>query len=457
MQDASLAEAVGQRFSHVLIDEMQDTNPLQYLIIDALAPHTSLFCVGDDAQSIYGFRGADFASIHSFTDRYPTAQVYRLQQNYRSTQEILDLSNWLLGQSPLNYDKSLTAARGTGDVPKLIEREDQHQQADYIARTILTAYDCEERWSNNMVLVRTGYSGRSIESKFLEYKIPHVLIGGVSLFGAKHVKDVVSLLRILANRQDEIAWMRYLQLWPRIGDRTADRLFQALAFGDTAVDQPANTLMQAVQQFAASDQSGWTGPLIYCLQGSTAPATAFRCAVEALTPRLSTLYQNDHWETRQKDFEYVGQLAERHRTIAGFVDEYLLNPVYESELRRSAGDDKVKIITIHSAKGLEAPRCFVTDVQPGVYPKAGLTEAEIEEERRVLYVAMTRAANELHVCRCQRGWASSYVGQGDEGYFLDGLRGGLVQQDRLPPRVSRGSRSGRRGSVDQVLRASSAT
>ena len=432
LQDSDLAQAVGRRFPHILIDEMQDTNPLQWLIVDALAPYCSLFCVGDDAQSIYGFRGADFESIHSFTNRLPTAKVLKLEENYRSTQEILDLSNWLLAQSPLEYDKSLRAARGKGFKPKLVETEDQFSQADYVAQTVLSAYETEEKWSNNMVLVRTGYSGRSVESKFIEYKIPYVLIGGVSLFGAKHVKDVLSLLRILANRSDELAWMRYLQLFPGIGEKTADRIFESVALGRDVfgVDGPVESLHDVLQEFAANDQSGWTTPLLQCLRGSVNPEDAWKQAVKALSERLAKIYRSDNWESRRQDFVYVGDLAKKHDTIAGFIDEYLINPVYESELSQKKDDDCVTIITIHSAKGLEASRCFVVDVQPGSFPRAAtVSKKEIEEERRVLYVAFTRAADELHVCRSRRGWSSNRRDSDSESYFLKDLSPELVDFD----------------------------
>jgi DNA helicase-2/ATP-dependent DNA helicase PcrA len=282
-----------------------------------------------------------------------------------------------------------------------------------------------------MVLVRTGYSGRAVEAKFIEYKIPHVLIGGVSLFGARHVKDVLSLLRILANRSDEMAWMRYLQLWPGIGEKTADHIFETVAldgeglFADNVTSEP---LIDVVRRLSLNDRSGWTTPLLRCLEGPAAPADAWRRAVSALDDRLAAIYRNDNWDSRQKDFTYVADLATKHDTIAGFIDEYLLNPVYESEIAKTKNEDCVTIITIHSAKGLEASRCFVVDVQPGSFPKSnGSRLKEIEEERRVLYVAMTRAADELHVCRSRRGWVSTRRDTESESYFLNQLPPQLVE------------------------------
>lgn len=423
-----LADAVGKRFSHIMIDEMQDTNPLQYLIVDALASRTNLFCVGDDAQSIYGFRGADFESIHGFKERYPQATVLKLQQNYRSTQEILDVSNWLLDASPLDYGKRLNAARGGGSKPILQEFEDQWEQADYVSETILEAHQAEERWANSMVLTRSGYSARPVEASFLSRKIPYVLIGGQSLFGAKHVKDVMSLLRICANRRDELAWMRYLQLWKGLGEVTAERIFASVAMEPkSGSNQPGKvgSFRELIETHREADKFGWTAPLFQCLSASPKPTDQLDVALSALEPRLATIFQNDNWEARRRDFAYVRELASKHKTMQAFVDEYLLNPVYEKNSEQTDDRDVVKIITIHSAKGLEASRCFVIDVARGIFPKRGLSEKEAEEERRVLYVALTRAANELHITRAERGWSAPRADD-ETGYFLSNLPLDLV-------------------------------
>jgi DNA helicase-2/ATP-dependent DNA helicase PcrA len=422
LSNPKLAAAVGERFRHIMIDEMQDTNPLQYLIVDALAPHTNLFCVGDDAQSIYGFRGADFESIHAFKERYPAANVLKLQENYRSTQEILDVSNWLIKQSPLAYDKDLVAARGSGTMPILCDAEDRWDEADFVAHKILASFEVEDRWRNNMVLTRTGFGARAVESKFLEMKIPYVLIGGQSLFGARHVKDVMSLLRIYSNRDDELAWMRYLQLWRGLGEVTADKIFKSVALHDDgAYSTNKDELRTTIEAAAVHDQFGWTGPLLKVLETANTPVELVDAAYSSLEKPLATIYQNDNWDARKRDFEYVRELATKHRTMSRFVDEYLLNPVYESDKDRASTDDKVRIITVHSAKGLEASRCFVIDVAPGEFPRRGSTDKEVEEERRVLYVAITRAANELYITRSTRGWTQAHATQKNDRYFFSGI------------------------------------
>ncbi len=419
LQQKEIAEALGDRFKHILIDEMQDTNPLQWLIVDALIPHTSVYCVGDDAQSIYGFRGADFESIHGFTVRVPDGTILKLQENYRSTQEILDVSNWLLTQSELKYDKELTAKRGAGRKPLLVDCEDAYAQADVIVQHIFEAYQTENKWANNMILIRGGYQGRSIEARLIESEIPYVLIGGVGLLGAKHVKDLLTIPRIMANRFDEIAWLRFLELWPGVGERTAERIFESICGDQGLLKQSDNEmgLIESVESLAKDDQFGWSRALLYCLTGSANPSDAIENALKCLEQRLASNYSSDNWDARRKDFQYLSQLAEKHLTISSFVEEYLINPVYESEANRTADSDVVKLITIHSAKGLEAKRCFVPDLQPGTYPSLHCKDAaEIEEERRVLYVALTRAIDELVITRSMRGWATT--GGLSENYFF---------------------------------------
>jgi DNA helicase-2/ATP-dependent DNA helicase PcrA len=426
--DKRFAKAIAERWRHFLIDEMQDTNPLQYAIIDAIAPHANIFCVGDDAQSIYGFRGADFESIHAFKKRYKNAHVLKLRENYRSTQEILDLSNWLLSQSELKYDKELIAARGSGSIPILFDAENKWEEADFVVRKIVEAYETEERWSNNMVLARYVYSIRAIESKLLQHKIPYRLTGGGSLLTARHVKDVMSLVRIYANRKDELAWLRYLQLWKGLGEVTAGKIISTLFALDgqqNAANQ--NDLEVITRKMESSDVFGWTQPLLCVLKSESSPEKLIEVAYSVLEPTLEKIYHSDNWDSRRRDFDFVKALATKFSDVSAFVDEYLLNPIYERNM--GAGDkDKVDLITVHSAKGLEASRCFVIDVSPGEYPRSGEDSKQCEEERRVLYVGLTRAANELYITRSKRGWGLSKRNEEDL-YFLDGVPENLLAYD----------------------------
>ena len=209
-QNTELKAFVSSLYDHILIDEMQDTNPLQWMLLESFMDNCHLFCVGDDAQSIYAFRGADFKSIHSFVNRVPNSDVYKLEENYRSTQEILDLSNWLLDESPLNYNKHLFAHRGSGHKPIMQFVNNDWEEAEFITDNIEKNILDGLHYKSHMVLSRTILGTRKVEAACISKKIPCVVYGGTTLLRTRHVRDVISALRIIANFRDELAWVRYL-------------------------------------------------------------------------------------------------------------------------------------------------------------------------------------------------------------------------------------------------------
>lgn len=420
-QSDGLVDYVAGLCQHMLVDEMQDTNPLQWALLEPLKEKIQLFCVGDDAQSIYGFRGADFENIHHFKERVPQAEIYKLEQNYRSTQEILDLSNWLLGQSPIHYDKRLDAHRGSGIMPKMHIFNNEFDEAKWIA------VDIKERhflhgapWHDHMVLVRSSFAARSIEAAMIQANVPYRFIGGMKLLETAHVKDLLSVLRLVSNPMDDIAWMRFLTLWDGVGDVGASRLAQKLL---QHTDWSA--MIKQLQDFARIPES-----MLQCLQQMqqyrTQPAQCVDLAVEALQSQLSENYKKD-WKKRQGDFDLVKQLAEKHQQIAEFLEAYVLDPISITEIQRLHQDDVVTLITIHSAKGSEQKVCYVANVAAGQYPnsRAYGDFAAVEEERRVLYVALTRAQNELILTKQgNTPWVPSKMddqGRKVEGYFLTEL------------------------------------
>lgn len=385
-----------RRFDHILVDEMQDTNPLQWLILDGLRDPATLFCVGDDAQSIYAFRGADFRNVHAFTERVAGATVLKLEQNYRSTQEILDLSNWLLADSPLGYDKRLRAARGTGERPWLVECESEREEATWITDNLIERHEDGAAWRDHMILTRTAWGAREVEATLVERRIPYQFIGGTSLLQSAHVKDVLALLRATSSPADELAWMRYLTLWPKIGDRTASKLIERLR--GCADSEAAQELVKAAlpkqPKIARACRRVW--------QKWHEPQAAVATATKALAPLLEQHY--DHWDRRERDLKLLERLAGGHRSVRAFIETYTLDPVSESMAQRTAEEDVLTLITVHSAKGTEAPVCYVLQVQSANYPhiRSIGDEAQEEEERRVLYVALTRAQDELILTRTAR-------------------------------------------------------
>ena len=418
-------------FDHVLVDEMQDTNPLQWLILDGLRDPARLFCVGDDAQSIYAFRGADFRNVHAFTERIEGASVLRLERNYRSTAGILVLANWLLSRSRLKYGKELTSHRGPGNTPRLLDFDSPYHEARWIADDLLERREAGNPWSDHMILTRTAWGAREMEAELVARKVPYVFIGGTSLMQSAHVKDLLSLARAALSPQDELAWARYLTLWPGIGDVTAARLI-----GEIRRCATTDGALDLLRERPRPDELAVAG-----LQGvaerAERPTDALRAASVVLEPLLSQ--KLDRWESRRRDFVLLEKLAERHRTLSGFLETYTLDPVYDSVRKRPDDQDVVSLITVHSAKGTEAPVCYLLRAEPGVYPHTrslGDEDGE-EEERRILYVAMTRARDELIMTRTLDvagrttffGGTRARPSPGGTAYFLEGVPDDLVDTE----------------------------
>ncbi len=421
-EDISINKQLRSRYDHILVDEMQDTNPIQWLILDGLRDPAKLFCVGDDAQSIYAFRGADFRNVHSFKKRIPDSVVLKLEENYRSTQEILDISNWLLKRSFLKYNKNLKAQRGPGIKPLLVDFESDLDEAKWIANDLIERHESGSPWKDHMILTRTSWASRSVEALLIEKNIPYVFIGGISLLQAAHVKDLLCLIRATASSNDEIAWIRYLTLWPRIGDVTAARLIKLM--------EKSGSIEKAFEQISSKIQAkqkimnGIKSVRKYWDQ----PAKALRVGASFLEPILSQRY--DKWNLRKKDFDLLVKLSERYRSLMRFIETYTLDPITSTLVTRLENQDVVTLITVHSAKGTESPVCYVIRAEPGMYPhfRSIGDEDDEEEERRILYVAMTRAKDELILTRSENrsNYSVSYE-SATEVYFLSSMPDKLIE------------------------------
>lgn len=392
---------------------------------------------GGDDQGIYAFRGADFRAIHAFEERLPGATVLTLERNYRSHQEILDLANDLLGRSPLDYRKRLVADRGpSGERPLVLTFESAAAEGATIARDLVRRHGEEgAAWRDHMILLRTAYAGRDIEAALIGARVPYVLIGGASLMAAAHVKDTMALLRAALDARDELAWSRYLRLWPRVGEVSAQRAIAAMDAQDTHASamEAGRVALKRAEPFA---------PVAEVRGGRDDPAAALEAAVRALSPLLSARY--DRWPRRQGDLELLVRLARRHRSLEAFLDTYTLDPVVSERIEPQDDDDRVTLITVHSAKGSEAKVVFVAAATARNYPhlRSRGDPAAVEEERRVLYVALTRARDELIITRAidtDESWATS----ADSTYFLADLPRDLVTHVELLHPSLRGRLAGR--------------
>lgn len=426
-QSPEVCQWVGAQYDHLLVDEMQDTNPLQWSLLNPLKESCCLFCVGDDAQSIYGFRGADFKNVHSFQERVPGSVVLKLTENYRSTQEILDVSNWLMSNSPLDYGKELVAARGAGERPQLHNFLNEWEESRWITEDILRRREDGDNWRDHMILARSAYSARAVESSLLAAEIPYKFIGGVKLLESAHVRDALSLLRIIGNPLDEIAIMRYLTLFPGVGEATANHAIDQLM--QTGTLESAIAILRTEKKIPSAASAA----LLEVAQHRNNVAEAINVAVRNLESVLESKYRNQDWPKRQRDFKMVAKLAEKHTSIMEFIEEYLLDPVHVSLVERNETDDAVTVITIHSAKGTECKTCYVINMSPGSFP-SGYSSGDpdqVEEERRVLYVALTRAMDNLIVTRQScTAWALPDKNKGEavETYFFNDLPEGLFEE-----------------------------
>lgn len=436
---------LSQHLDYLLVDEMQDTNPLQWELLDPFVSICKLFCVGDDAQSIYSFRGADFKNVHLFNERVPHSKVYKLEKNYRSTQEILDLSNWLLGKSPIDYKKKLKSIRGSGELPQLVNVNDEWQEANWVADEILKNFTHENRtFADHLILARSQYYSKSLQAVFIRRKIPYVTYGGRKFMQAAHIKDLVSLLRIVNNPHDEIAWVRFLTFQEGVGEVRASRILQKVIENVDKDDIP-NILQNAMP----GEDGSKIAQLYESIKSKSDVGQMVDTAYEAMSLGLAFRYRRDWNEKRKGDFPVLKLLAKSYPTLGEFIGEGLLdnsenmngmNVLSESQLNTAESKDHVIISTIHSAKGLEADVCIVLNVSPKAFPSSWSLDNldEIEEDRRVLYVALTRAKNRLIMTRNTASIAAVHqstvptkMGERTDDmdtYFLSELPENLIKQ-----------------------------
>ena len=399
LQDPGLAKTIGGRFDHILVDEYQDTNPLQAGILLGMR-HISnnITVVGDDAQSIYGFRSATVQNMLNFPTQFPGATIIKLEQNYRSVQPILETTNRVIAQSKERYTKDLWSERKGGEKPQLITCVDEDDQDNTVIRKVLEHYEQGILLRKQAVLFRASSHSASLELALHSHNIPFHKYGGLRFMESAHVKDLISILRIIENPRDEMAWFRILQLLKGVGPITAQKVFQHLA----ANGYNSNTLTSFVGPVDSKEGITDLGKLINDVQamGQDAPCAQIERIARFYIPLLEYNYEDP--VPRTADIEHLGQIASRYDTRQKFLTEIVLDPP------ASTGDiagppvkdeDWLVLSTIHSAKGLEWDTVYLIHAADGNLPAdmATGTEEEIEEELRLTYVAMTRARDFLYV------------------------------------------------------------
>jgi len=407
---------IAGRARHVLVDEYQDVNRLQAEIAAFLSVvHGNLMVVGDEAQSIYAFRGAAVRHILDFPGLFPGARSTILSENYRSTQPVLDLANAVLEASEESYDKHLRAFDGgQGPKPWLVDVADEHDQAEGVVRAILGLREEGFDLGRQAVLFRSSYHANRLEVSLSESQIPYRKFGGMRFVEAAHIKDVVALLRLLVNPRDVLAWLRVLVWLPGVGARTAQKWSDRLI----AMDQPALVPADHRGKRHHGDMVDLARFLEEGGQHLKDPSAAIDAALTFYVPRLRDLYEDA--KRRVKDLQTLHLLAERAPDLETMLAELALDPVEERQEPEAVEeeDEVLTLSTVHSAKGLEWDVVHVIQMGDGAFPSGFALgdAADLEEERRLFYVAATRARRRLVLWRpryFRQGWGQGASIGGD--------------------------------------------
>jgi DNA helicase-2/ATP-dependent DNA helicase PcrA len=422
MADRDIAQDVGGRFDHVLVDEYQDTNRLQSSILLALKPDgAGLTVVGDDAQSIYAFRAATVRNILDFPDQFsPRAEIITLDRNYRSTQPILTAANGVIDLARERFTKNLWTDRVSSRRPFLVTVRDEADQARYVVEQVLAKREEGTTLKQQAVLFRTSSHSGPLEIELTRRNIPFVKFGGLKFLDAAHVKDVLAFLRFVENPRDRIAGFRVLHLIPGIGPTSAQRMLDAVA--DAA--DPVAALCDQTAPARAGD--GWAAFIqtIEQLRSSEWPADIERIR-HWYAPHLDRIHEDA--EIRTADLLQLEQIASGYPSRQRFLTELTLDPPDATSDQAGVplrDEDYLILSTIHSAKGMEWTSVHVLNVVDGCMPSdlgAG-TSAELEEERRLLYVAMTRAKDDLHLMVPQRFFVHGQPVRGDRHVYASRTR-----------------------------------
>ena len=400
MGEPRLAQHVGANFDHVLVDEYQDTNKLQAEILHALKPDGSgVTVVGDDAQAIYSFRAAAVENILKFPDRYqPRAEIITLAQNYRSTQGLLDASNALMAEAPRQHRKHLLSTRGAGGRTLYATLDDLAGQAEYVCGQILKRREAGVALKRQAVLFRSGSASDLLEIELTKRKIPFVKYGGLKFLEASHVKDLLAVLRWADNPRNTLAAFRVLQLLPGMGPVNAQKVLDQIAAKGGALA----TMLECTPPSGARLDLPRLAKLMAALTEPEKPWPGqMRLVRDWYKPHLERIYEQAH--ARVGDLDQLEALSTQFGSRERFITELTLDPPNATgDLAGTPNldEDYLVLSTIHSAKGMEWDTVYVLNVVDGSFPSEFATgKAElIEEERRILNVAITRARNELYVC-----------------------------------------------------------
>ncbi|MGC3956674.1 MAG: UvrD-helicase domain-containing protein [Verrucomicrobiota bacterium] len=460
-EHADVRELYQRRFQFILVDEYQDTNKLQSDLIDLLAERTkNVMVVGDDAQSIYAWRGANFQNIIRFPDRYPGAKVYKIETNYRSTPEILTVANAAIAANVAQFAKELAPARKSGMKPVLVACQDASQQAAFVAQRALELRDEGVALNNMAVLYRSHFHALELQLELTRRNIPFSITSGIRFFEQAHIKDVTAYLKLVTNPRDELAFKRLVLLLPGVGGKGADKLwqtFQSRSRGDeTQTPQPiekvetphvvsckiATTLQACAKSVPKKATLAWAQ---FATTISQLEAPDIRKSAAKMIPLVIEAGYDDYlkenfanYRSRLDDLKQLAIFAQQFPTVEEFLTQMALLTNVEAEdeqQSQSRDDEKIRLSTIHQAKGLEFDVVFSIMLCDGLFPSARSSESEegLEEERRLFYVTITRAKNELYLCHplMRAGYGGEGITMQQPSRFLEEIPKDYVDEWNL--------------------------
>jgi DNA helicase-2/ATP-dependent DNA helicase PcrA len=396
------------RFRHVLVDEYQDTNLLQSQIVDTIGAHHRVMVVGDDAQCIYSWRGANFENIMTFPDRHPGTVIHRIETNYRSTPQILAFANGVLEAQPQgrHFEKILRAARANSEKPFLVQSMDAREQAQFIIQRIKGLVDEGCSLSDIAVLYRAHFQALDIQLELSRVQIPYQITSGVKFFEQAHVRDLVALLRFVYNPSDTMAWQRIAILLPKVGEKGAQKIHAAALDHARLLQKDFLAVLDSddVKSKVAKDAKEEWGQFVQSLQqvGETMrtlkPSDAVNVAIDGwYGDYLKGAYAN--YQSRLDDLKSLIGFAGRFAEMQEMLAQIMLLNAETSDRSVDPEEDAVRLTTVHQAKGLEFAVVFIIGLADGLFPLRRAVEAgDVEEERRLFYVAVTRARDELYLC-----------------------------------------------------------
>ncbi len=395
------------RFRHVLVDEYQDTNTLQSAIIDTIGAHHRIMAVGDDAQCIYSWRGANFENIMTFPDRHPGTVMHRIETNYRSTPQILNLANGVLNAQPKgrHFDKELRAHRANSQKPYVVQAMDGREQADFVIKRLKGLVDEGCSLSDIAVLYRAHFQALDLQLELSRQGIPYQITSGVKFFEQAHIRDLVAFLRFVFNPADTMAWQRICVLLPKVGEKGAQKIYAAALDHARLLRKnfldvlESDDVRSKVAKDARDEWPRFTASLTQIADAmrTLKPFNAVEVAIEGwYGDYLKGAYAN--YSSRLDDLKSLIGFAGRFEDMQDVLSQIALLNSETSDRRVDPEADALRLTTVHQAKGLEYAAVFLIGLADGQFPLRRAIEAgDVEEERRLFYVAVTRARDELHL------------------------------------------------------------